>query len=103
VSPVTEAAVTPYVYANRHNLLFSVVTRNAVGLIARGITTLVYNSRGTGSSTGRASWTGEAERRDYGAVVEWLVTSETKSRALITDRVKLLCCVSLTFHCIQSG
>lgn len=59
-----------------------------------GITVLTYNSRGTGSSTGKASWTGEAERRDFGNVVEWLLEQELEEKGIGAGSTTMLCCVS---------
>ncbi|GHJ85935.1 hypothetical protein NliqN6_2337 [Naganishia liquefaciens] len=52
-------------------------------LCQRSVSVLLYNSRGVGKSSGRASWTGEAERKDYQAVVDWVVDNH---RTLAPDR-----------------
>lgn len=47
-------------------------------LCREGVPVLLYNSRGVGKSSGRASWTGEPERKDYQAVTDWLVNFKAK-------------------------
>jgi alpha/beta superfamily hydrolase len=71
-------------------------------LCNQGIATLVYNSRGVGKSTGRASWTGEPERRDYQAVVEWMVEHgeslwNGRAEEERIGKMTVLCCVSCTY------
>lgn len=68
----------------------------------RGSLTLLYNSRGVGKSTGRASWTGEAERKDYQAIVDWVIANHrtlalgrTDGDINVTSRLVLYCCVSI--------
>jgi hypothetical protein len=69
---------------------------------SRGIPVLLYNSRGVGKSTGRASWTGEPEREDYQAVVDWVVKNRRSLTSGDVDegaddarRMTVYCCVSL--------
>ncbi|KAJ9107272.1 hypothetical protein QFC21_000719 [Naganishia friedmannii] len=65
-------------------------------LCRQGISVLLYNSRGVGKSRGRASWTGEPERKDYQAVADWLIKSKAKEIFGTPGKMKrnfeLLCC-----------
>ena len=72
----------------------SVVNSIATVFASTGTTVLLYNTRGTSSSTGKASWNGEAERRDFGAVVEWFLEQEWTRMAMKADSTTLFCCVS---------
>lgn len=84
--PVSEMSATPSIDSNlipRH----SVVQALKDTLCRNGIKVLLYNSRGVGRSRGRASWTGEPERKDYQAVTDWLISTEAK---LIRTEAKLL-------------
>lgn len=60
-----------------------VVVATARRLARLGITALTYDSRGCGASSGRASWRGEAERRDYERMIEWLVERHGASATTI--------------------
>ncbi|XP_051148479.1 uncharacterized protein LOC127263480 [Andrographis paniculata] len=56
----------------------------AMGLAARGFTSLTFNMRGVGNSTGRSSLTGSSEVEDVVAVCQWA------SRHLPTSRILLV-------------
>lgn len=68
----------------------------------RGIPVVLYNSRGVGKSSGRASWTGEAERKDYQAVVEWVTDNHPSAPgseaegSKVVSRLVIYCCVSIS-------
>ncbi|CAO3577946.1 unnamed protein product [Absidia cylindrospora] len=43
------------------------------GFVDRGYTAVSFNFRGCGKSTGKTSWTGMSEQKDYQAVVDYLM------------------------------
>ena len=72
-----------------------IVQSLATTLLDHKIVVLAYNSRGTGGSTGKASWTGEAEKKDYASVVEWFLMHETNRDGFVgEDHHTVYCCVS---------
>ncbi|SAL96903.1 hypothetical protein [Absidia glauca] len=55
---------------NMHN---NVVIALQKSLMNKGYTTASFNFRGCGKSTGRTSWTGIPEQKDYQAVIDYLL------------------------------
>jgi hypothetical protein len=84
---------------NRLSCLQSSVVQALKDTLCReGVPVLLYNSRGVGKSSGRASWTGEPERKDYQAVTDWLVNFKAKDILDFSGETKrtleVFCCVS---------
>ena len=52
-------------------------------LTSKGYHVLRYNSRGVGTSTGRASFTGFSEVEDLEAVVQWALDRVPDIRSLV--------------------
>lgn len=60
------------------------------------IPVVVYNTRGTGNSSGKASWTSTPEKLDYEAVVEWAI-NKVVERA--DSLIETSSSVDLTVYC----
>jgi len=70
----------PLLGGNLHN---NVVVSIAKGLNSLGITTLRFNMRGVGNSTGKGSWRGGAEREDTLACCKYLLAVGSIRKVLL--------------------
>ncbi|KAL9934759.1 hypothetical protein V8E36_006534 [Tilletia maclaganii] len=60
-------------------------------MVKRHIQVVTFNSRGVGSSTGKASWTGATECEDYQRVVDWATARFEARYPTVQDASLILC------------
>ncbi|KAI8337467.1 Alpha/Beta hydrolase protein [Chlamydoabsidia padenii] len=73
------------------NMYNNVVVALQKSLMNKGYITASFNFRGSGNSTGRTSWTGIPEQKDYKAVVDYLLKQNDGHKDLPTVSHLLVC------------